>query len=288
MSPLLAFLIATPIFGFQLSAPAVDFASAPAVDFDVSGSLAPPQAASLGAPVLALDIAMAAEVEAPRPADTAVPQGESTDPDPQPNVIEPAASTTSVPTAAETASTSAAADEEEYADAIRGRNRLAKIHRILGITTWVAMAATLTFGFIQYSNLYGFGGSHTDNPCVNGNAIGGYEACLGRPLPHTISSLVTTALYASTFSLSLFMPDPDNAAEGDSAFARTLRTHKILRWIHLFGMISQITLGLVTANLFDRASESDFKTAQALGTVHMGIGLVTFGALSWAGALMVF
>jgi hypothetical protein len=275
MSPLFAFLIATPIFGFQLSAPAVDF--------DVSGSLAPPQAASLGAPVLALDIAMAAEAEAPRPDDGAVPQGTAT-----PNVIEPGASTTSVPTAGETASASAAADEEEYANAIRGRNRLAKIHRILGITTWVAMAATLTFGFIQYSNLYGFGGSHTDNPCVNGNAIGGYEACLGRPLPHTISSIVTTALYASTFSLSLFMPDPDNASEGDSDFARTLRTHKILRWIHLFGMISQITLGLVTANLFDRASESDFKTAQALGTVHMGIGLVTFGALTWAGAMMVF
>ena len=275
MSPLFAFLIATPIFGFQLSAPAVDF--------DVSGSLAPPQAASLGAPVLALDIAMAAEVEAPRPDDGAVPQGVAA-----PNVIEPSASTTSVPTAGETASASATADEEEYANAIRGRNRLAKIHRILGITTWVAMAATLTFGFIQYSNLYGFGGSHTDNPCVNGSAIGGYEACLGRPLPHTISSLVTTALYASTFSLSLFMPDPDNASEGDSDFARTLRTHKILRWIHLFGMISQITLGLVTANLFDRASESDFKTAQALGTVHMGIGLVTFGALTWAGAMMVF
>ena len=279
MSPLFAFLIATPIFGFQLSAPAVDF--------DVSGSLAPPQAASLGAPVLALDIALAAEVEAQQPDDSEVPQGASTTV-PQPNVVEPAASPASVPTAGETASATAAADEEEYANAIRGRNRLAKIHRILGITTWVAMAATLTFGFIQYSNLYGFGGSHTDNPCVNGNAIGGYEACLGRPLPHTISSLVTTALYASTFSLSLFMPDPDNASEGDSEFARTLRTHKILRWIHLFGMISQITLGLVTANLFDRASESDFKAAQALGTVHMGIGLVTFGALTWAGAMMVF
>jgi len=278
MSPLLAFLIATPIFGFQLSAPAVDF--------DVSGSLAPPQAASLGAPVLALDIAMAADVQAQRPDDSAVPQGASTDP--QPNVVEPAASPASAPTATETASASVAADEEEYANAIRGRNRLAKIHRILGITTWVAMAATVTFGFIQYSNLYGFGGSHTDNPCVNGNAIGGYEACLGRPLPHTISSLVTTLLYASTFSLSLFMPDPDNAAEGDSEFARTLRTHKLLRWIHLIGMISQITLGVVTANLFDRASESDFKAAQALGTVHMGIGLVTFGALTWAGALMIF
>jgi hypothetical protein len=53
-------------------------------------------------------------------------------------------------------------------------------------------------------------------------------------------------------------------------------------------MISQIALGIVTANVFDRANPDDFKVAQALGTVHMGIGLVTFGALTWAGALMTF
>lgn len=245
MSTLYAFLLATPIFGFQLSVPAIDAGG---------DSFAPPQAAALQAPLLALDVATPSEVAAAMPA-----------------------------------STTAAEDEEQaYADAIRGRNRVAKVHRILGISTWVAMATTLTFGFIQYSNLYGFGGTYEDNPCVNGTAIGGYEACLGRPLPHLISSIATTALYATTFTLSLFMPDPDDAASGDGEFARTLRTHKILRWVHLIGMISQITLGVVTANLFDRSNPDDFATAQALATVHMGIGLVTFGALTWAGALMVF
>jgi hypothetical protein len=36
----------------------------------------------------------------------------------------------------------------------------------------------------------------------------------------------------------------------------------------------------------DRAN--NYKTLQALGGVHMGVGLVTWGALTWAGALMVF
>jgi hypothetical protein len=245
MSLLQALLFATPVFGFQLSAPALD------VTVDAA---APPPMAALAVPTLALDVAVPLDAAATAPA----------------------------------AEDAAAAAERAYADAIRERNRVAKIHKILGISTWASMAATLTFGFIQYSNLYGFGGTHTDNPCVNGNAIGGYEACLGRPLPHTISSIVTSALYFTTLSLSWFMPDPDDAATGDSAFAKTLRLHKILRWVHLAGMISQIALGIVTANVFDRANPDDFKVAQALGTVHMGIGLVTFGALTWAGALMTF
>ena len=276
MSPLYALLVATPIFGFQLSAPALDLG--------LSDSFAVPQAMVSGAP-LALEVGMPLEVDVPPP-DVAAPADSAAAP--SDTAAAPTDTAGPVPTATATATAAAADDEAAYADAIRTRGRLAKIHRILGISTWVAMAATVTFGFIQYSNLYGFGGSHTDNPCVNGNAIGGFEACLGRPLPHTISSLVTTALYASTFTLSLFMPDPDDASTGDSAFASTLRMHKILRWVHLIGMITQIGLGIITANAFDRSDPNDFKTAQALATVHMGVGLVTFGALTWAGALMVF
>ena len=268
MSPLYALLLATPVFGFQLSAPAIDVVA------EASG---PPQGAMFAAPALALGVAMPLELEATMPSDVSVGEG----------TPEGSTGAAVVPTPGATAESSAEA-EQAYADAIRERNRVAKIHKILGISTWASMAATLTFGFIQYSNLYGFGGTHTDNPCVNGTAIGGYEACVGRPLPHTISSIVTSALYVTTLSLSWFMPDPDDAATGDSAFARTLRLHKILRWVHLAGMVSQIALGIVTANAFDRANPDDFKIAQALGTVHMGIGLVTFGALTWAGALMTF
>lgn len=260
MNALYALLLATPVFGFQLSAPALDF----------------------GLPS-ELDVAVPADAVAPQPTDpgagTAVP-----------SVIEPATApqVAVVPTASDTASAAAEAQEAAYADALHARNRLAKVHRILGISTWVAMGGTLTLGAIQYWNLYGFGGTYSDNPCVDGDAIGGYEACVGRPLPHLISSLVTTGLYVSTLTLALLMPDPDDAATGDSEFARTLRTHKILRWVHLVGMVAQVALGIVTANVFDRANPDDFATAQALATVHLGLGLVTFGALTWAGALMAF
>lgn len=258
MSPLYALLLATPIFGFQLSAPALDMALPTEVE------AAPPQQPA----------PMVPSVIEPTPVDVAS--------------VPPVETPGAAPTASDAASAAAAADEQAYADAIHTRNRIAGIHRILGISTWISMIGTLTLGTIQYSNLYGFGGTHTDNPCVNGTAIGGYEACLGRPWPHAISSLVTSALYFSTFTLSLFMPDPDEAAVGDNDFARTLRAHKILRWVHFIGMISQVALGIVTANLFDRSNPDDFSSAQALATVHMGIGLVTFGALTWAGALMVF
>jgi hypothetical protein len=86
------------------------------------------------------------------------------------------------------------------------------------------------------------------------------------------------------------MPDPDDLDEGKGEFAETLRMHKFLRWVHLGGMIAQVVLGVIVANSeligLDRAN--DYGTLQALATVHMASGLVTWGALTWAGALMTF
>jgi hypothetical protein len=254
MTPFLVLALATPVFGFALAAPP-SLPSLGGLGFSPPAPvLASAQASAYGAsltlPGLSLQAASAADTAA-----SAVP----------------------------------ALSDEEYASRLRTRNTLAKIHRGLGISAWVGMIATMTFGFIQYRDLYGGPfGSHVDNPCVNGTAVFGYEGCVGRPWPHTISSLVTSAFYFSTFALSLFMPDPDDASEGDSEFARRIRTHKTLRWVHFGGMIAQIVLGLVTANAFDRSSPDDFRTGQLLAGIHMGIGLVTFGALTWAGALMLF
>jgi hypothetical protein len=254
MIPLHALALATPIFGFALAPPAVA-APPDALALASPSAFAFAVAPALGSPSLSLQAAAAAEAAPAGPAGAAAP----------------------------------ALSDEEYASQLRTRNTLAKIHRGLGIATWVGMIATMTFGFIQYYDLYGGAfGSHTDNPCVNGTATFGYQGCIGRPWPHTISSLTTSALYFSTFALSLFMPDPDGASEGDSDFARTMRTHKILRWIHFGGMIAQIALGLITANALDRSNPDDFRTGQVLGGIHMGIGLVTFGALTWAGAIMLF
>jgi hypothetical protein len=182
-----------------------------------------------------------------------------------------------------------ASDMRAYAETMKRRSSIAAIHRPLGIATWASMGVTLLLGGIQYHNLYGTFSALEDTPCVQGSAIFGQGQCSGTPVLHLTSAMVTTALYSATFALSVLMPDPGELDEGDSEFASNLRMHKLLRWVHFLGMVSQIALGIVVANAdafgLDRAN--DFGTMQALATVHMGLGFVTYGALTWAGALMV-
>jgi hypothetical protein len=151
------------------------------------------------------------------------------------------------------------------------------------------MTATVGLGFVQYYNKYGFFADQGSNPCVQGDAIFGQGQCSGVPVLHLTAASVTTALYATTFTLSLMMPDPDDLSSGAGEFASTLRLHKLLRWVHFAGMVAQLALGVVIATDvggLDRAN--DYDTLQALATVHMGVGVVTWGALTWAGALMTF
>ncbi|MDD9941532.1 MAG: hypothetical protein OXU20_10870 [Myxococcales bacterium] len=179
---------------------------------------------------------------------------------------------------------------ESYAEQMKERNGLADLHRPFGIATWGAMTVTTVLGFIQYYNLYGFFANQQDNPCVEGSAIFGQGQCWGTPWLHLGAASVTTALYATTFTLASLMPDPDNLAEGPGEFASTLRLHKLLRWVHFGGMVAQVVLGILVANSkligLDRAN--DYGTLQALATVHLASGLVSYGALTWAGALMTF
>lgn len=179
--------------------------------------------------------------------------------------------------------------QSEYVKEIKRRNSIASIHRTFGIATWAAMTLTVVAGIMDYYNLYGFGAKIGNNPCVKGTAIGGDGGCDAlRPVKDVLGG-VTTALYATTFTLSLMMPDPDNLSEGKGDFAKTLRLHKTLRWVHFGGMVAQVVLGVIMANGLlglDRANH--YSTLQALSTVHMGLGLVTWGALTWAGALMTF
>jgi len=178
------------------------------------------------------------------------------------------------------------AAEDDYEAEIKHRNALIKIHRPLGIATWAAMTAAIVLGTIQYYNLYGFFDDIGSNPCVTGDAIFGQGQCTGTPWPHAVAAGVTTGLYAATFTVSLMMPDPDDLASGKGEFASTLRLHKLLRWVHFGGMVLQAVLGVVIANSFDRAN--DYDTLQLLATVHLASGFITYGALTWAGALMTF
>lgn len=176
------------------------------------------------------------------------------------------------------------------AELMQQRGRLAKIHRAFGVATWASMTGTVILGYLQYWNLYGSFSSLGDTPCVQGDAIFGQRSCVRQPVPHLVSSILTTTLYSVTFGLSLRMPDPLHLSEGDGAYARKLRRHKRLRWVHLAGMIAQLGLGMIIANgdAFGLSRANDYRTLQALSTVHFGIGLMTYVALTWAGAIFLF
>jgi hypothetical protein len=85
------------------------------------------------------------------------------------------------------------------------------------------------------------------------------------------------------------MPDPNRISEMDSDYGRRVRAHKILRWVHLGGMVAQLFLGLAAANdWFGTDRPNDYDALRAIASVHMGLGWVTFGSLSAAAALVLF
>lgn len=184
----------------------------------------------------------------------------------------------------------AAEEGPDLGTQLQQRKKIGKVHRAFGIATWSAMTLTTILGYIQYHNLYGFFAGRDDNPCVQGEAIFGQGQCSGTPWPHLGAALATTALYTTTFTLSYFMPDPLDVAEQENEAGRKLRTHKLLRWVHFAGMVAQAALGVVVANgeRFGLDRTNNYGALQGLATVHMLTGLVTYGALTWSGALMVF
>lgn len=176
------------------------------------------------------------------------------------------------------------------AELMQQRGRLAQVHKWMGVATWVSMTATVVLGYLQYYNLYGMFSSLENTPCVEGRAVFGQGSCTRQPLPHLVSSLMTTALYTVTFGLSLRMPDPMNLDQGDSDYAKNLRRHKRLRWVHLVGMAAQMLLGVIIANgdTFGMSRANNYGALQALSTLHFAIGLTTYAAMTWAGVIFLF
>lgn len=250
MGPLTALLLATPIFGFALAPPELDGL---------------PQATMPAAQVessLDLDV----EADSDGASGSADASGSSEEPSAGP------------------------VDQATYVSQLRKRAKLATIHRTLGIATWATTTLAVISGTIQYRNLYGapFATDMADTPCVQGDATFGQDQCYGAPAVHAIPGFVAGGLYLTTMGLHLAMPDPDHASVGDSKFAKTLRTHKILRWVHLTGMVTQMVLGIVMANPglgLDRAN--DYDTLKKLAGMHLATGYITLGALTWAGTIML-
>lgn len=255
MGPLTALVLATPIFGFALAPP--------------SAMTALPQAA----------LPVAAQLES------------STDEEGGADLSASAAVSSSAdedsPAKGPTVSDSKPADQADYVVQLRKRAKIAKVHRTLGIATWAATAIAVAAGTVQFRNLYG-GGNRDKTPCATGDAWPNQKQCYGAPLLHAIPGFVAGGLYFTTMGLAWAMPDPDKADQGDSKFAKTVRTHKILRWIHLAGMLAQIGIGVVIANPKLALNRTDdYGTLQTLARAHLGIGYVTFAALTWAGTIML-
>lgn len=181
-------------------------------------------------------------------------------------------------------------EEPTTADLIRQRNKIKKVHKWFGIATWSLMTLTVASGFLQFYNQYGWWKSQATNPCVQGTAWPNQDQCSGTPIAHLTLSTLTAASYFTTWGLSFAMPDPLKVSEGEGRFAKKLRTHKILRWVTFAGMLTQIMLGVVAANSewfgLDRAN--DYNALRGIATAHLAVGLVTYGALTWAGAIMLF
>ena len=176
------------------------------------------------------------------------------------------------------------------AELIQQRNKIKKVHKWFGIASWSLMTLSVASGFVQFYNQYGWWQSQATNPCVEGSAIFTQKACSGVPTAHLVLNSLTSAAYFTTFGLSFAMPDPLGVSEGNSDFARKLRTHKVLRWVTFAGMLAQIGLGVISANSewfgLDRAN--DYKALRGIATAHMAVSLVTYGAMTWAGAIMIF
>ncbi len=208
-------------------------------------------------------------------------------------VVDDAAADTAPVAPAEVADAAGSEDQAAAPDisalmAQRARN--GRIHKILGLSTFGAMTATVVLGTLQYANLYGFFDSAANTRCGRGNAFFGQDACSGTPVPHLVTAFTTAGLYYATFGMSYAMPDPIGLDEGDSRSARRLRMHKRLRWAHFGGMAAQIVLGMLSANSqwlgLDRAN--DYRAQQGLATVHLMVGYATYATLTWAGTIMTF
>ena len=166
-------------------------------------------------------------------------------------------------------------DADLLAQQLQARQDFAAIHRAFGVATWLSMAVTAVFGWIQFADEYGFHDDQADTACANQTAVF-QDFCTGVPWVHAIAGFTTAALYFTTAGLSLAMPAPLEASED-------VEIHKTLRWFHLATMLATAVFGVVTANV-----EADFQTRQALSLVHQGLGVTTFGLLTAAAAVGVF
>jgi hypothetical protein len=137
-------------------------------------------------------------------------------------------------------------------------------HQILGISTWVLMAATVAVGQLNYNQLYGSGG--------------GSRKWQG---PHQILVLSTSVAFAATGAFAIFAPTP---------YKKPLRFDTSL--VHRIAVIGA-TLGMVTEGLLGwwtthQANAGNPNNLRTMALTHQIVGYSTFGLLTIAGTVWIF
>lgn len=178
------------------------------------------------------------------------------------------------------AGASAQSENASTASQIRLREDLRPFHMIAGSLTGAATYATTLLGFLTFHDRYGWDGDPSSTGCAQGSPVLGADLCEGPPWPHLVLSSTMSLFFATAFTIALFMPDPLGVAEQRTQMGTLLSAHKALRWALLALIVSQIFLGVVTANI-----DADFDTRRGLAIGHLALGAATWATMTTQGIM---
>ncbi|MGZ3460522.1 MAG: hypothetical protein ACXU86_18700 [Archangium sp.] len=149
--------------------------------------------------------------------------------------------------------------DPELERAISRRRTMLTVHQALGLTMAATLAATVVVGQLNINDVYRGGGD-----------TGRYKGW------HTGLAIASTSLFVGTGLLGVLAPTPfKKEFRWD-----TITFHKIFMSLATVGMLTQVVLGIVTANKEGQLSQVDLVTA------HQIVGYATLGAVG-AGALVI-
>jgi hypothetical protein len=143
--------------------------------------------------------------------------------------------------------------------AIAQRRTMLTLHQALGLTMAATLTATVIVGQLNLNDVYRGGGD-----------TGRYKGW------HTGLVIASSTLFVGTGLLGVLAPTPFKK----ELRLDTITLHKLFMSLATVGMLTQVVLGIVTANSEGQLSQVDLVAA------HQVIGYATLGAVG-AGALMI-
>jgi len=152
----------------------------------------------------------------------------------------------------------------ELAEAASTRRWMLTTHQILGVSTWLSLAALVTVGQLNYNQLYGGGGgSNKWQPYHRGLVIS------------------TSVLFTATATFAILAPTP---------YKKPLRfdtglVHRIAVIGATLGMLTEGFLGWWTTHQADAGNPHNLRT---MARTHQIVGYTTLGFLTVAGTVWLF